>query len=245
MELVNAGTVQSSDDMGKLNIVEEKIGYFFDNQMLIKRALTHPSIMTQGDGRPFERLEFLGDRVLGLIIAELLFANFPDEWEGDLARRFSFLVRKETLIAVAGEMGLQAIMIVPEDKGTGIQKHYDTIWSDGCEALLGAIYLDGGLEPARTVICKFWESRMTASVNPPVDPKNALQEWSQGEGLELPTYTYVSRTGPDHAPEFIMEASLTLADGTIVTAQGAGPNKKAGEKEAAKEILARVAKAKP
>ena len=229
--------------MGKLSKVEDIVDYYFHDQMLLRRALTHPSVTTQGDARPFERMEFLGDRVLGIVIAELLFHEFPDEWEGELARRFSFLVRKDMLIEVAEDMGLKEVMILPDEKGTGIHKHYDTIWADGCEAFLGAIYLDGGLEPAHRIITKYWKPKMQASINPPVDPKNALQEWSQGEGYDLPTYVFIDQSGPDHAPEFIMEASLEIKDGRLIKARGTGPSKKAAEKEAASYLLAELMKA--
>lgn len=239
--MANRSTLQPDYEMGNVDI-EKRINYYFNDRMLMKRALTHPSVLTEGDGKPFERLEFLGDRVLGLVVAEMLFDEFPAEWEGELARRFSYLVRKEMLIEVASKMGLKGCMPLPEEKGTGIKKHYATIWADGCEAFLGAIYLDGGLEPAQRVIKDYWEEKLKSSVTPPVDPKNALQEWSQGEGYSLPTYTFVSQTGPDHAPVFVMEATLEIEGGRVLIGKGQGPSKKAAEKEAASYLLSEIMK---
>jgi ribonuclease-3 len=231
--------------MGTVIDIEKRIDYYFDDRMLLKRALTHPSVTKEVDGKPFERLEFLGDRVLGLVIAELLYNEFPTEWEGELARRFSYLVRKDMLLEVAHDMGLKEFMLVPEEKGSGIHKHYDTIWADGCEAFLGAIYLDGGLEPVHRVIKNYWQEKLRSSESPPIDPKNALQEWSQGAGFSLPTYIFISQAGPDHAPEFIMEATLDIGEGRILMGRGQGPSKKAAEKEAASYLLAEIMKAFP
>lgn len=189
------------------------------------------------DGSPsYERLEFLGDRVLGLAIAETLYHRFPDEAEGALARRHAHLVRQDALARIARDLGLGPMMRLSRgEQDLGGQSN-PSLLSDVCEALLGALYLDGGFEPAAAVIQRLWAPLIEADPTPPKDAKTALQEWAQGRGLPLPAYTEAGRSGPDHKPLFTVRVSL---DGQgSESAQGA--SKRLAEQIAARRLLARL-----
>lgn len=207
--------------------------YRFKNDSLLKQAVT------LGFGNYFvgyERLEFLGDRVLGLIVADMLFHAYPKEPEGDLAKRHSKLVRAETLAVVAEELRLGDYFIFPKSEANAIDKHSKTLLSDVCEAIIAALYLDGGLEAAERFIRRFWTPLMQEAASPPVDPKTALQEWAQGKKLPLPVYKVLSVTGPDHDPVFVMEVSVKGEK--PVTARGS--SKRAAGQAAAAELLKAV-----
>jgi ribonuclease-3 len=184
----------------------------------------------------FERLEFLGDRVLGLAIAEHLLQTFPADTEGDLARRFNGLVRKETCAAVAEELNLGPYIHLGDSEAMAGGRRKRTILADACEALLGAVYLDGGWEPVKRLIIELWSSRLAKVVTVPVDAKTALQEWVQGQAkTKLPRYVLVSNSGPDHAPEFVYEVQVTGCE----PARGAGRSRRAAEQAAAAALLRR------
>jgi ribonuclease-3 len=218
----------------------QKLGHRFQNATLLRQALTHPS--AAGPRAPsYERLEFLGDRVVGLIIADLLFQRFPGEAEGALARRHAALVRRETLAEVAEALALGDHVIFARgerEAGTGDNP---AILADAMEAVIGALYLDGGLAAARGFVVPFWTPLMEADGTPPQDAKTALQEWAQGRGLPLPTYREVDRQGPDHAPRFTVEAAV---EGEA-PARGRGSSKRLAEQAAAEDLLARVTAADP
>jgi ribonuclease-3 len=184
----------------------------------------------------FERLEFLGDRVLGLAIAEHLLQAFPADAEGDLARRFNGLVRKETCAAVAEELDLGPYIHLGDSEAMAGGRRKRTILADACEALLGAVYLDGGWEPVKRLIIEHWSSRLAKVVNVPVDAKTALQEWVQGQAkTKLPRYVLVSNSGPDHAPEFVYEVQVTGYE----PARGTGRSRRTAEQAAAAALLRR------
>jgi len=184
----------------------------------------------------YERLEFLGDRVLGLAIAEYLLQAFPAASEGDLARRFNGLVRKETCAAVAAELDLGPYIHLGDSEAMAGGRRKRTILADACEALLGAAYLDGGWDPAKQLIIEHWSSRLAKVITVPVDAKTALQEWVQGQAnTKLPRYVLVSNSGPDHAPEFVYEVQVTGCG----PAQGTGPSRRAAEQAAAAALLTR------
>ncbi|MDH3579965.1 MAG: ribonuclease III [Hyphomicrobiales bacterium] len=212
-----------------------KIGYTFVDPKLLKLALTHASVRARRKkSNDNERLEFLGDRVLGLCIAEMLFEEIPDADQGELAVRFNTLVRKETCAAVADEswdLGQHVIMSGGEAISGGRRKL--TILGDTCEAVLGAIFLDSGYAQAREVIRKFWMPRLRAGGPVPADAKTALQEWAQGRGLALPDYREISRSGPDHEPKFTVEVRLE----GLEPARGEGTSKRLAEQAAAGAIL--------
>jgi ribonuclease-3 len=225
-----------------IGAVEHRLGYVFKDKGLIDRALTHASI---GDGarttkrgplRDNERLEFLGDRVLGLLTAETLIRRDPDAPEGELAVRLNALVKGETCAAVARAMDLgPALRLSGGETRTG-GRDKPSILADACEAVMAALYLDGGMEAARAVYDSFWADAYAAlSAAKTKDPKTALQEWAQGRGKPLPRYRIASRLGPDHAPVFTVEV---LVDG-LSPASGLGPSRQAAEKAAAEALLAR------
>lgn len=217
----------------KQSSIEKILKYSFQDKSLMNIALTHPSL--EGEEN-YQRLEFLGDRVLGLVCARWMYEEYPFEREGDLSRRFIDLVRKETLAEVA-----ENIKIGPEirtSKTVGQDgKSNPAILSDVMEALIGALYLDGGLEVASAFIKKHWSEFLTRDAVAK-DPKSALQEWAQGRGLPLPLYEVVERSGPDHQPQFTVKVSIKNGGQKIAV----GPSKRLAETEAAELLLTELGK---
>ena len=214
------------------SIVETIIGYIFKDKELLLRALTHASL----DGPNYERLEFLGDRVLGLIIADILFRKYPDEKEGALAKRFSALVRGQTLAQIGKEINIAPYILFSETDQSAQGTDNENIIADVMEALLGAMYLDGGLTPCQTMIERYWDDRVETMTKPPQDPKTELQEWAQALGKGTPTYEIVKREGPDHAPEFTIEVTVKGLD----PQQAKASNRRQAEKDAARKLLKTV-----
>lgn len=213
--------------------LEEKIGYRFQNKDWLKRALTHAST---AEDKNYERLEFLGDRVLGLVIARALFERFPDENEGGLARRHSALVQGRTIATIGqmNDLGEHIIMSVAERASGGHEK--ENIIADVMEAMLGAIFIDGGLDKAQAVILRLWGENIDTLTEAPQDPKTELQEWVQGRGLPLPVYEIMDKSGPDHAPEFILRVCVQGEEPVIAQ----GPSRRQAEKTAARIMLRRL-----
>ena len=220
----------------KISSLELSLGYKFTAPELLHRALTHASARDSDDVSAYnERLEFLGDRVLALSVADMLFKAFPDLPEGDLAKRFNRLVRRESCFEVGEELGLGSFLrLGASESGTGGRKK-TTIIANACEAVLGAIFLDGGFDAADRVIRHFWGERLDDVSETPSDPKSALQEWAQGQRLPLPKYREVARRGPDHAPKF--ETSVEVRGFEV--AIGLGASKRAAEQAAARALLVR------
>ncbi|MCH9807680.1 MAG: ribonuclease III [Alphaproteobacteria bacterium] len=219
-----------------LSKLEDALGYRFNDAALLERALTHSSARGANlKPRDNERLEFIGDRVLGLAIAELLGERFPEAREGELAKKFNQLVRRETCALVARRLNLGDHLILSgsEDGSGGRTK--DTILADAMEALLAAVFIDGGFAAARGLIRRLWDATNLALSDRVQDAKSALQEWVQGQGLALPRYNEIGRTGPDHAPEFISEVSIEGHE----PARGKGPSKRIAEQSAAAAVLIR------
>ena len=216
----------------------ERLGHRFARPELLVRALTHPSAAKQRGARDdsYERLEFLGDRVLGLIVADLLLARFPGEAEGALAVRHADLVRRETLAEVAGELGLARHLRLAKGEEAAGERQNPALLANACEAVIGALYLDGGLGAARGLIESFWTARLESVSEPPQDAKTGLQEWAQKRGLALPHYREVGREGPAHEPHFTIEASVAGHE----PARGEGRSKRLAEQAAAERLLARV-----
>jgi ribonuclease-3 len=212
---------------------EKILGYAFKNSSLLQQALTHPSALPSGQGVDFERLEFLGDRVLGVVIATWLFEEFPFEKEGDMAKRFTGLVRKETLVDVAKFINLDQFMALKRERSSSENKRLETLLADGCEALIGALYLDGGLEVAHSFIHQYWSDLLKATPEPPRDSKSVLQEWIQGQGKAHPQYVILDASGPAHAPHFIVQVQVEGIEPT----QGEGSSKQLAEKAAAQNML--------
>ena len=190
--------------------LEGRIGHVFQDRELLERALTHASV---GDGalkvRHYERLEFLGDRVLNLLAAERLMALNSEAREGEMSRLMASLVNYHACARVARRIGLpNALRMAPSASKIGARDK-DTVLGDACEALIGAIYVDDGLDAARTFFLEFWAEEFERLDAPQVkDPKTQLQEWAQGRGLPLPLYKVVGREGPDHAPSFTVSVSV-------------------------------------
>ena len=204
---------------------------------LLRKALTHRSLI--GAGASYERLEFLGDRVLGLIVAEMLLTAFPREEEGPIAKRHTGLVRKETLAEVAEQIGLPPYIHMSAGEETSGGRRNSAITSDVCEAVIAAIYRIGGLDAAKSFVEPLWRPFLEREAEPPRDAKTSLQEWLQGRGKPLPSYEIVERSGPDHAPEFTI--AVTVEGG--MTKSATGRSKRAAEQAAAADLLAELKKA--
>jgi len=221
--------------------IEKAIGYKFADKPLLKRALTHASVKAGGPSANNERLEFLGDRVLGLVVAEALWHAEPSAREGDLARQYNRLVRRETCATVARKIGLGDHLLLSDSEAASGGRDKDTILADAIEAVLGAVFVDGGFPPARDVIERLWDDHLSGETTALIDPKSALQEWAQGNGNALPNYREVARTGPDHAPVFETQVMIS----GLKPAKGQGPSKRQAEQEAARAILEREGLWKP
>jgi ribonuclease-3 len=218
--------------------LERRIGHHFKNPALLKTALTHSSAVAAGicraDGT-YERLEFLGDRVLGLVAAEMLLQAFPDAAEGELSPRLARLVRKETCAEVAAELGLGEELIAAGGKEQRKALQTRNVLGDACEAVIGAIFLDGGIDAARRFIEDRWRERMLTLRGPRQDAKTALQEWAQRLGKGTPTYALVDRRGPDHASTFAVSVRIAETDAAI----GEGRSRRDAEQAAAAAVLLR------
>ncbi len=218
--------------------LERRLDYTFRDPGLLRRALTHPSAVSerpQGEPESYQRLEFLGDRVLGLVVADMLSAAFPDADEGGLHRRHAALVRKETCADVGSELGIGNALILGEGEANSGGREKGTILGDSCEAVIGAIYTDGGLEPARALIERLWRPRMAERQRSPRDAKSTLQEWAQGRGLPVPRYSVVGESGPQHAPRFEVRVDLD----PYAPAAAEGSSKREAEQGAAAALLRR------
>lgn len=214
--------------------VERLLGHSFANPRLLQEALTHRSAAGAGQGSN-ERLEFLGDRVLGLTIAVWLTERYPREQEGALGRRLAYLVSQPVLADVAEALGLPALLsVAPGEARAGVRQRASVL-ADAVEALLGAVFLDAGLEPVQRFVRQSFEAAMQAEPEPPKDAKTGLQEWGQARGLGLPAYEIVSREGPSHAPHFIVRVRLGAS-----SAEGAAGSRRAAEQEAAQALLERL-----
>ncbi|NDW54673.1 ribonuclease III [Aliiroseovarius sp. PrR006] len=212
-----------------------RIGYEFSQPDLLIRALTHGSISsaTRPDN---QRLEFLGDRVLGLVMSEKLLADDPNAPEGTLAPRYNALVRKETCADVATQIDLGAVLKLGRSEMKTGGRRKLALLGDAMEAVIAAVYLDGGLDPARDMILRLWGDRIHKVEADARDAKTALQEWAQARKMAVPKYIETSREGPDHAPVFTIE--VQLPDGRA--AQAKANSKRAAEQAAAKALLAQV-----
>jgi ribonuclease III len=208
--------------------LQKALGHSFTNPELLNQALTHASV---GSGREasYQRLEFLGDRVLGLAVADMLVEHFSDAPEGELSRRLARLVSGEACAEVAREMGLDKALRISGGRPTL------SVLGDACEAVLGAIYRDAGLAAARAVIERYWGPRLESMSGPLRDAKTELQEWAHRRGFDTPAYAEILRSGPDHAPQFEVEVSV----GGLEPGRGRGRSKREAEHDAATEVLRR------
>ena len=220
---------------GDIQAFAARLGHVFSRPELLARALTHASIATPT--RPDnQRLEFLGDRVLGLVMAEALLAADRTASEGQLAPRYNALVRKETCAEVAREIDVGTVLKLGRSEMMSGGRRKEALLGDAMEAVIAAVYLDGGFDAAKAMILRLWGARVEAVESDARDAKTSLQEWAQGRGLPPPTYTEVGREGPDHQPLFTVE--VKMATGEAERAQAGA--KRQAEQAAAKALLARM-----
>lgn len=212
-----------------------RLGYRFADIDLLERALTHSSAISPGKriDRSYQRLEFLGDRVLGLVVADMLYKRYPRSNEGELSRTLNTLVRKETCAVIARQLDLGREMILGDSEARSGGADKDAILGDVTEAVIGAIFLDGGLDPAYRFVERHFEEFLVDGQANRADAKTTLQEWAQARGLEPPTYVLVERTGPDHAPEFTIAVDLM----GFARIEAVGSSKKIAEHKAAERFL--------
>ena len=214
--------------------VERRIGHRFENRELILTALTHASAAAAARDN-YQRLEFLGDRVLGLIVTEMLLAAYPAAAEGELSHRLAELVRKETCAEVAVGLALGDALTFGGGRAQKSSLQTINVLGDVCEAVIGAVYLDGGLEAARRFIAGNWQGRMLAPTGPNRNAKATLQEWAQGKALGVPAYAIAAKSGPDHEPRFEVEVAVE----TLAPARGEGRTRREAEQAAAGALLIR------
>ncbi len=221
--------------MASLDLLQQVINHQFRDAGLLVAAMTHASTGTDTN---YERLEFLGDRVLSLVMAALLYAHFPEEPEGDLAKRHAALVQGALLAVIAREINLGDYLILSDSERASGGAENENMLADGLEAMFGALYLDAGLAPCAALIEKLWGDRVNKLSAPPQDPKTALQEWAQQRGLPLPLYEVLARSGPDHAPQFTMRVTVQ----GFTPAQATAGTRRAAEKQSAHILLEELKK---
>jgi ribonuclease-3 len=214
---------------------EQRLGYEFSNLSLLVEALTHSSIASDFR-KDNQRLEFLGDRVLGLVMAEALLEIDQTAPEGTLAPRFNALVRKETCAEVARQIELGGVLKIGRSEMLSGGRRKDALLGDGMEAVIAAIYKDGGFEIAKTIIIKLWGDRIKNVKVDARDAKTMLQEWAQARGQNPPNYEVISRSGPDHAPNFLVKVILASGE----TSEAMAGSKRQAEQMAAKALLQKI-----
>jgi ribonuclease-3 len=218
-----------------LKAFQDRLGYRFSDPEYLIRALTHSSI-----GSPTrennQRLEFLGDRVLGLVMAEALLETDRDASEGQLAPRYNALVRKEACAAVAVDIDLGDVLKLGRSEMMSGGRRKKALLGDAMEAVIAAVYQDGGFEAAKDLVMRLWHDRLNSVETDARDPKTALQEWTQANGKGLPVYQEISREGPDHAPVFTIEVQV----GSDMSATAKAASKRKAEQSAAAALLARL-----
>lgn len=221
-------------DQKRFARLEKRIGYTFSNYENLERSLTHASVRGRAeDGLHYERLEFLGDRVLGLAVAEFLHHEFPDADEGELSLRLNSLVKGKTLAEIADNIELHEFIRTGCDLKELTGKRMRSIRADALEALIAAIYIDGGLEAADAFVKRFWTSRLHEADAARRDSKTQLQEWAHANGLGSPSYIETGRSGPDHDPLFTVSVKITGKPAR----SGEGRSKRAAEQSAARAML--------
>ena len=214
---------------------EQRLGYEFSNLSLLVEALTHSSIASDFR-KDNQRLEFLGDRVLGLVMVEALLEIDQTAPEGTLAPRFNALVRKETCAEVARQIELGGVLKIGRSEMLSGGRRKDALLGDGMEAVIAAIYKDGGFEIAKTIIIKLWGDRIKNVKVDARDAKTMLQEWAQARGQNPPNYEVISRSGPDHAPDFLVKVILASGE----TSEAMAGSKRQAEQMAAKALLQKI-----
>lgn len=211
--------------------------YDFKDLELLRVALTHASALSPSDTvtGSYQRLEFLGDRVLGLVAASMLHSHFPKADEGELARRFNHMVKRETCAEIAQQLGIGEAMRIGQAEAQTGGRQKTALLADICEAVIAAIYLDGGYPAADTFVRRLWEPRMVSWTGPLRDAKTTLQEWAQSKSLPTPRYEVIGREGPDHAPSFTVAVIVQ----SLKNGEGTGGSKRIAEQDAAEGVLRR------
>jgi ribonuclease-3 len=222
-----------SIDEKYLEPLYKSLGHEFSNPALLTQALTHPSLEGAVN---YQRLEFLGDRVLGLSIAEILYTEFPNVKEGGLAVRLAALVRKDALAQVAAQIHLERYIRLAASADEERERGKVAIQADVCEAVIGALYLDGGIDVAKRFVARYWHVLIMAKATAVKDPKSLLQEWAQARGFVPPVYIEIERSGPDHSPRFIIEVRA----GDRQPVRAAGGSKRLAEQAAAEAMLKEI-----
>ena len=220
---------------GDLRAFQHRLGHAFRDPALLVRALTHSSLSseTRADN---QRLEFLGDRVLGLVMAEALLEADAGAAEGTLAPRFNALVRKETCAEIAAGIGLGEVLKLGRSEMLTGGRRKAALLGDAMEAVIAAVYLDGGFANARALVLRLWGDRIARVEADARDAKTALQEWAQARGMPPPAYREIARSGPDHAPQFTIRAELENGG----SAEARAGSKRAAEQAAAAALLSQV-----
>ncbi|TAK49286.1 MAG: ribonuclease III [Xanthobacteraceae bacterium] len=225
-----------------LKALEERLGYGFTDAVLLATALTHVSSLKASALKSplsrtgsYQRLEFLGDHVLGLVVSDMLFRAFPEADEGEMSKRLADLVRKETCADIARGLDLAELVRVGSVGAGAGERLRKSVLGDVCEAVIGAVFLDGGYGAAAELVTRLWSERMRKPMRALRDAKTVLQEWAQARGLPTPTYREVERTGPHHSPQFRVAVELP----GLAPAEGTGASKRAAEKAAASTMLER------
>jgi ribonuclease-3 len=221
--------------MIKYFLLTQRIGYEFKDFSLLEEALTHPSCLGLGElsaEKSYERLEFLGDAILTFIITEFLLRNFPEEKEGQLTKRRSALVNKDTIVLVGKEIEILNHLVMPAMEELN-ESESNKIIEDLTEALIGAMYLDGGMKNCEEFVIKHWKNYLSRDISPEDDAKTYLQEWSQKRKFGIPKYKLISKTGEAHSPIFTVQVQVS----DLPICNGSSNSKKIAEKEAAKELI--------
>ena len=221
---------------GAREALHATLGHTFVHSELLDQALKHPSVHAGRAASAFERLEFLGDRVVSLVVAEMLFRLYGEDKEGELARRHAALVSREQLAVIARDLGLGPYLKLPAGEGGAEARERPTVLADALESVIGAVYLDAGFDAAAGVVSRLWQGQVAAA-KPERDAKTELQEWAQARALALPKYRTVRTVGPDHAPEFTIEVKV----GKMKPARAKGSSKRIAEQAAARALLRRLA----
>lgn len=251
MEVADVGALEPPVPPRPLNVpikrvkpeiaaLESRLGYAFRDADLLARALTHVSAPASGGTarvQSYQRLEFLGDRVLGLVVSAMLYREYPQASEGELSMRLAKLVRRETCADVAAEWDVGPHMVLGQGEARAGGRKKAAILSDITESLIGGVFVDGGFAEAQALVERTWSPRMSADLEPERDAKTAVQEWAQARALPAPRYAEVSRSGPPHMPVFVMQVELE----SFEPMQGQAANKRAAEQAAAQAFLDRWA----
>jgi len=213
-----------------LNDLSKKIEYEFKDASLLQEALTHPSTI---GNKNYERLEFLGDAILSFIITTILIEKFKEESEGDLAKRRASVINGEVLGDIANKMEINHLLIISASEESSGGRYNKRNLENTVEAIIGAMYLDGGIEVCKNFIVKYWSDFINANISPPIDDKTYLQEWSQEKGHGLPEYQVLDKLGPAHKPSFLVEVRV----GDLPKSQASASSKKEAEKKAAQNMI--------